>query len=850
MQRTLFGKNALRGGILNVKKQRSRQNEVASRHEQRREIAILLKFIIPKTRSESKRSVREAYSLLDRSIPEIVFCSSHKDAFEKMTIAHLAKHRQEIASLAAYLDMTLSLELGSQQITDQNYQQTSELITRLAASFARDASEQIQGLFVIPKSPAIALRRKLDLELKFQLRPSLKIMLPKNFDLIALITEESQTGIKKQLWSQLKQIFFAILKQELYAAWDGSQNLRLCINLWTQTERLLSLELERKSAEGDAQFFWDELTGMFYLGFSLLNHGGSNRHWWSAFQFLLNDLLWVYTMDDTCFTCDHPQHLLIDKQTKIPMAIQFVDGYRISLSGQTLLNYQEPIVRRDLPRQSQFDAPTYTKYTTYRSEPSRNFTPPLTTPSFFKTKKRKRKLARPGNIIGVIVSSVIGFFFYIILAIPSLIIYILLFVPRFSVYLVTSVAWYILQGTLLLRFSRPFTGERVRQVRKPQAGVNFGFFNSPPKYRTITKVTRREDKFYKMLNLNIPIKREQQALINSYQQKWLQLALSPQSIDVQKAKKAVQSLYEELKLTPPEIMVVPSPARACQILNYLNLDLDRGSIINKLERKLKCEKFFDKCEALLKFSRNYVIPTDGYIHQLRRSTAISEQIKNKVMRRFIVSLEDSLKGSNYIIPDFCISFAECLDFQINGLKINTRKARVSHSFLTVIQECGWIFPLRDVCIICDRPEINLDNEYRLHAEGKPAVKYTDGFNIYANHGVILPERYGKLHPVQWRSQWILEERNAELRRILIQEIGYDRICQELCNITLDWWKEYSLLRLTVRFDDPDPPFLLKMTCPSTGHIHALRVPPTIRSAREAIRWVNGGIDPEEFSVAT
>lgn len=41
-----------------------------------------------------------------------------------------------------------------------------------------------------------------------------------------------------------------------------------------------------------------------------------------------------------------------------------------------------------------------------------------------------------------------------------------------------------------------------------------------------------------------------------------------------------------------------------------------------------------------------------------------------------------------------------------------------------------------------------------------------------------------------------------------------------------------------------------MTCPSTSFIHALRVPPDINSAREAINWVNWGIDPEEFSVQT
>lgn len=116
-------------------------------------------------------------------------------------------------------------------------------------------------------------------------------------------------------------------------------------------------------------------------------------------------------------------------------------------------------------------------------------------------------------------------------------------------------------------------------------------------------------------------------------------------------------------------------------------------------------------------------------------------------------------------------------------------------------------------------------------------------------GVALPAKYSKINPDKWRSQWILKERNAELRRVLIQEIGYDRIARELSSKTLDSWQEYTLLRIAYNID-VEPILLLKMTCPSTGHIHALRVPPDMRSAREAIRWVNGGIDPEEFSVAT
>jgi hypothetical protein len=154
-----------------------------------------------------------------------------------------------------------------------------------------------------------------------------------------------------------------------------------------------------------------------------------------------------------------------------------------------------------------------------------------------------------------------------------------------------------------------------------------------------------------------------------------------------------------------------------------------------------------------------------------------------------------------------------------------------------------------ICV-CDRPiKLSFDQEYRLHAEAEPAIQFGDGYSLYSYHGVTLPEKYGTLHPHQWQAQWLLEEDNAELRRLLIQVIGYARVCQELQAQQLDFWQEYTLLKIDNDVDI-EPIYLLKMTCHSTGFIHALRVPPDMKSAREAIRWVNWGIDPEEFCVQT
>ncbi|MCM1983292.1 DUF6745 domain-containing protein [Lyngbya confervoides] len=162
--------------------------------------------------------------------------------------------------------------------------------------------------------------------------------------------------------------------------------------------------------------------------------------------------------------------------------------------------------------------------------------------------------------------------------------------------------------------------------------------------------------------------------------------------------------------------------------------------------------------------------------------------------------------------------------------------------------CGTVLTFQRVSFIFERPtQLCFDEEGRLHGEGEPALAFNDGYARYCFRGVNLPPRYGPIHPNLWRADWILTEQNAELRRVLIQGIGYSRLCQELDAEILDRWREYSLLRIDHPVDI-EPIFLLKMTCPSTGYIHATRVPPDLRSAREAIRWVNWDIDPEDFSV--
>lgn len=123
--------------------------------------------------------------------------------------------------------------------------------------------------------------------------------------------------------------------------------------------------------------------------------------------------------------------------------------------------------------------------------------------------------------------------------------------------------------------------------------------------------------------------------------------------------------------------------------------------------------------------------------------------------------------------------------------------------------------------------------------------------------VDLPHRYW-IQIGTWKSEWLLDEDNTEIRRTLIEQLGYEKICQDLGSVNVDNWREYTLLRIDdaeIIYDEgypveTEPMLLLKMTCPSTAHIHILRVPPHMKSTEAAITWINHGIHPDEFAVQT
>ncbi|MEG4212072.1 DUF6745 domain-containing protein [Microcoleus sp. S13_B4] len=342
------------------------------------------------------------------------------------------------------------------------------------------------------------------------------------------------------------------------------------------------------------------------------------------------------------------------------------------------------------------------------------------------------------------------------------------------------------------------------------------------------------------------------------------LTLATKPIDAQKATEAIKVAYAAIGLQEPEVIVWSSLRDAfLQIFNLPKHDHSQNCS-NEWSRNRLGERLDWKWISP-SIMGEFTSPTVWY-YDLHRMTIECEadstlrSLIGELVREYTVSarprignvLKDFLSYLGYPKTPTTL-FKEIylteLYISSSGINLSEKAQEILRSQKLLFEHCGWIFPFEKFCAVCDRPRhLRFDSQNRLHAEGEPAIEFADGWNFYYYHGVRLPEKYGHVHPNQWQSQWILTEKNAELRRVLIQGIGYDRICQELSAEQIDSWQEYALLKIDNA--DVEPICLLKMTCQSTGFIHALRVPPNLASAREAIRWVNWDIDPEDFSVQT
>jgi hypothetical protein len=107
-------------------------------------------------------------------------------------------------------------------------------------------------------------------------------------------------------------------------------------------------------------------------------------------------------------------------------------------------------------------------------------------------------------------------------------------------------------------------------------------------------------------------------------------------------------------------------------------------------------------------------------------------------------------------------------------------------------------------------------------------------------GVPIDERVA-FHPETISVSEVLNETNSEVRRVLLERMGYEKFLNQAGAQTLDSDRdpggERRLLRVPMQ--DDEPLVCLAVYCPSTGRQYMLRVPPATGTCRQAAAWIAG-----------
>ena len=389
---------------------------------------------------------------------------------------------------------------------------------------------------------------------------------------------------------------------------------------------------------------------------------------------------------------------------------------------------------------------------------------------------------------------------------------------------------------------------------------------------------------------------EQVAKMAEWRDKWIKKGLNTDRFTKDEAQNFSNYLYEKIlkKQTVP-VIVADSPLSAWIIVNLFAFakkvykpasvgDSVWASVSDSVSDSVRdsvCDSVGDSVWASVSDSVSDSVRdsvSDSVWDSVRAS--VSDSVWASVGDSVWASVSDSVWASvrdsvwDFKVMDFFYPFllgemdADVIgfyDFFEKVLNIDYGKVKENWEWWKSSTNFGLIFPLENVCVISQKPtEFNLVKN-RLHADGKPALQYADGFKIWALNGVRVPQYLAETPASNLDIEFFKKEPNADVKAEFIRKYGIERMVSmgklidtwenhESTN-NFNWYKksEYKLIDMSPIFTTYDYLPYLKMrnqTIPEIYHLECVynpnktKQPTTILEGLE----VRLGFNPENMDI--
>ena len=344
--------------------------------------------------------------------------------------------------------------------------------------------------------------------------------------------------------------------------------------------------------------------------------------------------------------------------------------------------------------------------------------------------------------------------------------------------------------------------------------------------------------------------------IKEHRQRVWNLTTSCEPIDENKAREAINRLYQALKQPPPKVLFAVSPSTRLALFRWLKGCRDIGNV-NILQSTLNEFGGIDsstiaQLQECTKGSGTHHLPL-----QNKKWEANWEQFVNSspfwtAEARWF---DSRLNGSRTMYPDpheyasvLANAIVETEWLSLHGADV----CELQCAYSNMVHHSMGFTPMRKVVIIQHRPlEVHLDDRGRLHNESGPAVAWRNGERLYQLHNVACPSWVVE-HPERITPVTIDAMNNSEVRREMIARFGIERFVAETFTsppVVDDWGKLYR----RTRGSDSDI-VMVKMVNSTpepdgTFKEYFERVPPTIQTPREALAWQVGLEKAEDYRPA-
>ena len=357
---------------------------------------------------------------------------------------------------------------------------------------------------------------------------------------------------------------------------------------------------------------------------------------------------------------------------------------------------------------------------------------------------------------------------------------------------------------------------------------------------------------------------EQVAAMPRYVEEWTRIGLSCEPIDEARTRAAVDLCYACAGLKPPKLMIVADgPVSGAIIASLLKTRASvRASVVDSVEASVVDSvraSVWASVEASVRASVGasvvdsvwasvWASVVDSVWASVWASVgasvrdSVGASVRDSVEASVEASVVDSVRASVWASVEASVvdmlyashwsNWSAWCAFFADECGVDTSRAA---GHIAISRECGWWAAYTDVAIVQRRhTHLERDDRGRLHSETCMAVKYADGWGVWAINGTRVTEQI-VLHPETLTVVQIKAEKNAEVRRVMRERFGEGRYLRETGARVIQMDHSGAHIGAAPRAlmqDDEGRRFLVG-TDGSTARTYYMEVPATVRTCREA-----------------